>query len=67
MVPDALLEHWTEQLRRHLNLNYFSDDNNTAGRGVVYLDGIGDLVDARTPLSAISLQQVLFSLNKILN
>ena len=35
VVPDALLEHWCEQLRRHLNLRYFGDEHDTTGRGVV--------------------------------
>eukprot|EP00978_Attheya_sp_CCMP212_P003897 scaffold8315_cov50-Attheya_sp.AAC.1 len=51
VVPDALLEHWFQQIDQHVNLGAFADENesptNNSGtpRGVVYLDGIGDLAD----------------------
>ena len=54
VVPDALLEHWAEQIRRHVNLGVFAnpDNNNEGGNhGVVYIDGIGDLASARFPLN----------------
>ena len=67
VVPDALLEHWFQQIHMHLNLTPFADEkeNQDGGedrgiRGVVYLDGIGDLADARMPLKEVSLEaQVL--------
>lgn len=49
VVPSTLLEHWFEQISRHLNLDYFSQDRDR--RGVVYLDGLGDIVDIHPPLS----------------
>jgi len=56
VVPDALLEHWFEQVRRHLGLPYFADTSGDAsGRGIVHLDGLGDVVDIRVPLSPVSL------------
>ena len=77
VVPDALLEHWAEQMRRHLQLEVFADGGlggggggtgsdrggtNTNGNGngngatslahgVVYIDGVGDLSEARFPLN----------------
>ncbi|KAL3784494.1 hypothetical protein HJC23_013637 [Cyclotella cryptica] len=59
IVPDALLEHWAEQIRRHVNLEVFADpssfhrgDNNgKSSHGVVYIDGVGDLSTARFPLN----------------
>lgn len=48
VVPLALLEHWYEQIARHLQLGYFTDDPDE--RGVVYLDGLGDIVDVEVPL-----------------
>ena len=50
IAPLALLEHWYEQLNRHLGLAY-QTRNSTTGRGVVYLDGLGDIVDVIPPLS----------------
>lgn len=49
IVPDALLEHWAEQMRRHVNLAVLSDFGES--HGVVYIDGVGDLADARFPLN----------------
>ena len=52
IVPDALLEHWAEQIRRHMNLDVFADVCNEEGsRDVVYIDGVGDLSTARFPLN----------------
>mmetsp|Transcript_8580 Transcript_8580/g.14464 ORF Transcript_8580/g.14464 Transcript_8580/m.14464 type:complete len:1179 (-) Transcript_8580:110-3646(-) len=49
IVPLALLEHWYEQIKRHLNLQYFTGD--AQQRGVVYIDGMGDIVDVTDSLS----------------
>lgn len=52
IVPNALLEHWAEQIRRHVNLEVFADPNAGGGsRGVVYIDGVGDLSTAKFPLN----------------
>lgn len=53
IVPDALLEHWAEQIRGHLNLEAFVDhkSNKDKSHGVVYIDGVGDLSTARSPLN----------------
>jgi hypothetical protein len=78
ICPLALLEHWYEQISRHLNLQYFCSSNDRSGdneedgeekeetggegenmdkrsrcRGVVYLDGLGDIVDVDAPLSRL--------------
>jgi hypothetical protein len=67
VVPVALLEHWYEQIKTHLNLFYLgaasvarmpsSDDSSSCGsavgRGVVYLDGFGDIADVQAPLSRL--------------
>lgn len=66
VVPDALFEHWFQQIQEHLYLPVFADDDEdeycndhrqrkknkqqnsgskTIVRGVVYLDGLGDLAD----------------------
>lgn len=49
VVPDALLEHWFQQIYMHLDLSVFApgvSHHATNGvRGVVYLDGIGDMAD----------------------
>jgi SNF2 family DNA or RNA helicase len=54
IVPDALLEHWAEQIKRHVNLKVFADPNNNetpgGSRGVVWVDGVGDLSTARSPM-----------------
>lgn len=52
IVPLALLEHWFEQITRHINLQYYSEDND--GRGVVYIDGLGDIVDIEIPLQKLA-------------
>ena len=56
IVPDALLEHWAEQIREHLKLESFvdrgtDDEDGGENRGVVYIDGVGDLSTARFPLN----------------
>eukprot|EP00977_Amphora_coffeiformis_P020470 scaffold8290_cov174-Amphora_coffeaeformis.AAC.7 len=53
VVPDVLLEHWFEQTLHYLNLSYFTDKpvGDTVPRGIVYLDGIGDMADASVPLT----------------
>ncbi|KAL7548648.1 hypothetical protein ACHAWF_011915 [Thalassiosira exigua] len=52
LVPDALLEHWAEQIRRHINLAVFADPvHGERCGGVVYVDGVGDLSMARFPLN----------------
>ena len=42
IVPLVLLEHWYEQLHRHIGMLYLV--NNNEGRGVVYLDGLGNII-----------------------
>lgn len=60
VVPQCLLEHWFEQIKRHLNLEYFTrsgkDGVNTSDSlgshpGVVYMYGLGDIADIQSPLS----------------
>lgn len=89
IVPLVLLEHWFEQISRHLGLQYLVSDNqnfNRSGsattsstssngmssgssgtisrgsmnpdlreslRGIVYLDGLGDIVDVQAPLEKL--------------
>ncbi|KAL1522752.1 hypothetical protein AB1Y20_017724 [Prymnesium parvum] len=43
VVPMALLEHWFEQIRRHVDLCSLSSDG--CGHGVVWIDGMGDMSD----------------------
>jgi hypothetical protein len=50
IVPDALLEHWFQQIHMHLHLSRFEDQNDPGIRNIVYVDGIGDFADARLPL-----------------
>jgi SNF2 family DNA or RNA helicase len=50
VVPDALLEHWYQQIDQHLNLAPFADkkeqqQNSSMFRGMVYVDGVRDLAD----------------------
>jgi hypothetical protein len=50
VVPDALLEHWYQQIDQHLNLAPFADEkeqqqNSSMFRGMVYVDGVRDLAD----------------------
>ena len=58
IVPDALLEHWFQQIHSHLDLSRFVDykhnnhlDSSNEIRNLVYIDGIGDFVDATLPLN----------------
>jgi hypothetical protein len=39
VVPDALLEHWFQQIHWHLQMSIFEP----GGSGVIFLDGIGDM------------------------
>mmetsp|Transcript_10699 Transcript_10699/g.18264 ORF Transcript_10699/g.18264 Transcript_10699/m.18264 type:complete len:1056 (+) Transcript_10699:111-3278(+) len=55
IVPDALLEHWAEQIRRHVKLDVFGDFPGSDA-GVVYIDGVGDLSSARFPLNHRSME-----------
>jgi hypothetical protein len=58
IVPDVLMEHWAEQIRRHLNLEVFAESNNGGGsQGVVYIDGVGDLSNTGFSLNDVSLQR----------
>ena len=60
IVPDGLLEHWYQQIYDHLHLPVFADDNPSTSvdetndttdiRSIVYIDGVGDIVDATVPL-----------------
>jgi hypothetical protein len=73
VVPDGLLEHWFQQIHLHWNRALFADSNETASshdddrattsnnkeaRGVVYLDGVGDLADARMPLGNVNMRSM---------
>ncbi|KAL7493687.1 hypothetical protein ACHAWT_010569 [Skeletonema menzelii] len=55
IVPDALLEHWAEQIRRHMKLDVFGEVSGSDA-GVVYIDGVGDLSSARFPLNHRSMK-----------
>lgn len=60
IVPDALLEHWAEQIRRHIKIEVFADSINGRGcEGVVYIDGVGDISTARFPLNHNSSKPML--------
>ena len=49
VVPTALLEHWFEQIRRHVDLRCLQRSPDGAlGRGAVWIDGMGDLADCET-------------------
>lgn len=52
IVPLALLEHWYEQIMRHVSLRYYSNSDDL--RGLVYLDGLGDIVDIRAPIASMA-------------
>eukprot|EP00966_Prymnesium_polylepis_P072586 1685219-Prymnesium_polylepis.1 len=42
----ALLEHWYEQLRRHVDLRALQGRPDGGGaRGAVWIDGLGDVAD----------------------
>jgi len=46
VVPMALLEHWYEQLRRHVDLRALQGRPDGGGaRGAVWIDGLGDVAD----------------------
>ena len=52
IVPDALLEHWCQQIKQHLEISLFGDDGQKLwygadAFGVVYIDGIGDLASVK--------------------
>jgi len=69
VVPDALFEHWFQQIQEHLYLPIFADDeehhagslgeeekrsgSKKIARGVVYLDGLGDLADVAMGVKAL--------------
>jgi SNF2-related domain len=59
VVPDPLVEHWAEQIYRHLNRSLFAANksgtspNNDEGRGVIYIDGIGDIAHAQRPFGVM--------------
>jgi hypothetical protein len=68
IVPDALFEHWYEQIARHLDLRVFAvttendSESDQVVEGVVYLDGIGDLADVtegRTTLQRASIKPLV--------
>ena len=63
IVPLALLEHWYEQIKRHLNLYYYTNDKNL--KGVVYLDGLGDYINIQTPLSKLNIDSTTKSIGSI--
>jgi len=59
IVPDALLEHWYQQIKKHLLLPVYAEhDTQTSYTtnkskqiitpGVVYLDGIGDMSEVKS-------------------
>jgi hypothetical protein len=50
IVPDALLEHWFQQIHMHLHLSRFEDQNDPGIHNIVYVDGLGDFADMRLPL-----------------
>lgn len=77
VVPDALLEHWAEQMRRHLDLSVFADeadqvrreptiDGAHGSRGVVYVDGVGDLADASFPLKHVRFGAALAPMSRLM-
>jgi len=81
VVPMALLEHWFEQIKRHLGIDFLAHSTATAvereravqngmggfvrgggdedmlkgRRGVVYFDGLGDILDVEAPLPRLRL------------
>lgn len=67
VVPTPLLEHWAEQLRRHVDLASIAFGGHAPaggvqggagggyGRGAVYIDGLGDLLDAPVPFPAVQI------------
>lgn len=55
IVPIALLEHWYEQIMKHINLLYVDGEDN--GRGLVYLDGLGDIMDVQPPIARLEVRK----------
>lgn len=68
IVPLALVEHWYEQIVQHLNLSYFVDHGEDI-RGLVYLDGLGDIADIQPPISRLELRadSIVDSIEKVSN
>ena len=70
IVPLVLLEHWYEQLSRHIGLQYlsenFGDYEDNTGRGVIFIDGLGDIVDVEAPLPKLSLGDSLNASDEVL-
>ena len=74
IVPMSLLEHWFEQLSRHVNLDYlvhqhsrgasaaneeehWDHDVVSGRRGVIYFDGLGDILDIQAPLPKLRINE----------
>lgn len=58
IVPDALLEHWFQQIHQNVILDVFCDANEQSKKsgtkhGVVFLDGVGDLADVADSTTAL--------------
>jgi hypothetical protein len=58
IAPLTLIELWFEQITRHVNLRYLCGDDFKTGssglpRGVVYIDGLGDIADLSAPLPKV--------------
>jgi len=55
VVPMALLEHWYEQFKRHVEPRKLAPEalreEASTGQGVIWFDGWGDLVSVRQPLT----------------
>ena len=51
VVPHSMLEHWYEQINKFINLQYISSSRTNDKRGIVYIIGLGDIVDLVPPLS----------------
>jgi hypothetical protein len=61
IFPNQLLEHWFQQIIQRWEFSrYTANDHtnyNNNHRGLVYIDGIGDIVDARMPLTSTNFNQ----------
>lgn len=69
VVPLVLLEHWYEQLTKHVGLEYLSEDydnDDCTGRGVIYIDGLGDIVDVQAPLPRLALTDKINAPDEVL-
>jgi hypothetical protein len=60
IAPLTLIELWFEQITKHVNLTYLAPKNSTIGqngipRGVVFLDGLGDIADVSAPLPKLQI------------